>query len=100
MSDHTTETNEVKSEMLAVTDLDHFISLLVDWHNRQVATVKHLQTVPEGIKLIIGEGEEAKEQVLEGQFLDGFKLGIDLAVNYLGTLPFKAEYVDVPPTQH
>ena len=89
-------------DLLPINDLDQFIALLTDWHNRQVATVKHLKVVPEGIKLIIGEGEEAEEKVLEGEFLHGFQLGLDLSLNYLGTLPFMAEYVDAAPedTKH
>ena len=90
----------IGSDMLPITDLDQCITLLADWHNRQVATVNHLCTVPEGVKVVIGEGEEAKEQILEGKFLEGFQLGLNIALNYLGTLPFMAEYVDAPPTQH
>ena len=91
---------EIPAELLAVNDLDHFITLLTDWHNKQVATIKHLQQVPDGIKVVIGEGAEAQEKLMEGDFRDGFTLGLDLALNYLGTLPFMAEYVDDAPTQH
>lgn len=91
---------EIPAELLAVNDLDHFITLLTDWHNRQVATVKHLQEVPVGIQVIIGDDEEAKKMKLEGERLEGFKLGIDLALNFLGTLPFMAEYADPDATKH
>lgn len=100
MSEQAEQKQEDSSELLAVTNLDHFITLLTDWHNKQVATVKHLNNAPQGIKILIGEGEEAKEKTLEGEFLEGFQLGIGLALNYLGTLPFMAEYVDDAPTQH
>ena len=100
MSEHTEQTQETADELLAVTNLDHFITLLTDWHNKQVATVKHLNNAPQGIKILIGEGEEAKEKTLEGEFLEGFQLGIGLALNYLGTLPFMAEYVDAEPALH
>ena len=100
MSEQAEQTKETADVMLAVTDLDHFITLLTDWHNKQVATVKHLNNAPQGIKILIGEGEEAKEKTLEGEFLEGFQLGIGLALNYLGTLPFMAEYVDDATTQH
>ena len=88
------------ADMLQVTDLDHFIVLLTDWHNRQVATVKHLREVPPGMKMVIGDGAEAKELKLEGERLDGFQLGLDLALNFLGTLPFMAEYADAEPVVH
>lgn len=100
MSEKTTQTQDTANELLAVNDLDHFITLLTDWHNRQVATVKHLQTVPSGITVVIGDGEEAEQKTLEGDFLAGFHLGLGLALNYLGTLPFMAEYTDDTPTHH
>ena len=100
MSEQAEQKQEDSSELLVVTDLDHFITLLTNWHNKQVATVKHLNNAPQGIKILIGEGEEAKEKTLEGEFLEGFQLGIGLALNSLGTLPFMAEYVDDASTQH
>ena len=100
MSDQAAQKQETNSELLAVNDLDHFITLLTDWHNRQVATVKHLQEVPNGITVVIGDGDDATKKTLEGEFLEGFQLGLGLALNYLGTLPFMAEYVDDTSTQH
>ena len=100
MSEHVEQTQETADDLLAVTDLDHFITLLTDWHNRQVATVKHLQEVPNGITVVIGDGDDATKKTLEGEFLEGFQLGLGLALNYLGTLPFMAEYVDDASTQH
>jgi hypothetical protein len=100
MSEQTNPSQETPADLLAVEGLDHFISLLTDWHNRQVATVKHLHAAPEGIKIIIGDGDDAEEKSLEGEFLAGFQLGLDLALNYLGTLPFMAEYADDNATQH
>ena len=100
MSEQAAQQQEEANDLLAVTDLDHFITLLTDWHNRQVATVKHLQEVPSGITVVIGEGDDADKKTLEGEFLEGFQLGLDLALNYLGKLPFMAEYVDVDAPHH
>lgn len=100
MSTQVEQKQEESAELLAVTDLDHFITLLTDWHNRQVATVKHLHEVPSGITVVIGEGDDADKKTLEGEFLEGFQLGLGLALNYLGTLPFMAEYVDADTTHH
>ena len=100
MSEQATANQEAPTDLLAVTDLDHFITLLTDWHNRQVATVKHLREVPAGMKMVIGDGAEAKEMQLEGERLEGFQLGLDLALNFLGTLPFMAEYADAEPALH
>ena len=100
MSEHAEQTQETADELLAVTNLDHFITLLTNWHNRQVATVKHLQEVPTGITVVIGDDSGETKKTLEGEFLEGFQLGLGMALNYLGTLPFMAEYVDDAPTQH
>jgi hypothetical protein len=100
MSEQSAEAPKDSNELLAVQDLDHFITLLTDWHNRQVATVTHLRDVPAGITVVIGDGEEAKQQKMEGEFLEGFQLGIGLALNYLGKLPFMAEYADDVPAVH
>lgn len=100
MSEQAAQQQEEANDLLAVTDLDHFITLLTDWHNRQVATVKHLQEVPSGITVVIGEGDDADKKTLEGEFLEGFQLGLGLALNYLGKLPFMAEYVDADATHH
>lgn len=100
MSEQTPQEQKNTADLVAVDDLDHFIALLTDWHSRQVATVKHLREVPAGMQMIIGDGEDAKEMKLEGERLEGFQLGLDLSLNFLGTLPFMAEYVDAEPSLH
>lgn len=81
---------------VAITDLDTFIQLLTAWHAKQVATVQHIYEVPVGTEAVI-EGEEPFK--MEGDILKGFRLGIDMAMQYLGTLPFTPEYEDVEPVQ-
>ena len=100
MSNQAEQKQETNSELLAVNNLDHFIALLTDWHQRQVATVKHLQEVPTGITVVIGDSDGETKKTLEGEFLEGFHLGLGMALNYLGTLPFMAEYVDDTPMHH
>jgi len=100
MSEQPPQKQKNTADLVAVDDLDHFIALLTDWHSRQVVTVKHLREVPAGMQMIIGDGEDAKEMKLEGERLEGFQLGLDLALNFLGTLPFMAEYVDAEPSLH
>lgn len=100
MTNQVEQQQDQSSELIEVNDLDHFITLLTDWHNRQVNTVLHLRSVPAGITVKIGDGDDTKDAVMEGDFLAGFQLGLDLALNYLGTLPFMAEYQDDEPTQH
>ena len=100
MSEQDAQQQEEANDLLAVNDLDHFITLLTDWHNHQVATVKHLQEVPNGITVVIGEGDDAAKKTLEGEFLEGFQLGLGLALNYFSKLPFVAEYVDADAIHH
>jgi hypothetical protein len=96
MSEQNNQPPETPEGMLKVENLDHFVAMLTDWHSRQVATLKHLHEVPEGIEVVIGDGEDTKKHILEGDFRDGFRLGLDLALNYMGTLPFVAEFSDKP----
>ncbi len=102
MSEEVAQQEAPNPELLQVEDLDHFIALLTDWHNRQAAIVAHLQQVPQGVTMLLeqGEGEEPQERTMEGDFLDGFRIGLGMALNYLGKLPFLAEYQDVPPVTH
>lgn len=82
-----------------VTELSEFIPLLQNWHARQVKTVEHFNTVPEG-QVVEIEGEP--EFALAGDTLKGFKLGLSIALSYLGQLPFSPAMEEVPsePTIH
>lgn len=84
---------EVQEEIVTVSDMDQFLSMITHWHQHQVKTIHHLHEVPEGTEVTIGDDDTFK---LEGDTLKGFKVGIQLCLNYLGTLPFVAEYDDEP----
>ena len=79
-----------------VTELSEFIPLLENWHARQVKTVEHFFTVPEG-QVVEIEGEP--EFALEGDIMKGFKLGLSIALSYLGQLPFSAAMMEEVPTE-
>ena len=79
-----------------VTELGEFIPLLEEWHTRQVKTVNHFFTVPEG-QVVEIEGEP--EFALEGDTLKGFKLGLSIGLSYLGQLPFSAAMMEEVPTE-
>ena len=89
--DETDQTN--LDDPLFVTELSEFVPLLQDWHTRQVKSVAHFFTVPEG-QVVEIEGEP--EFSLEGDGLRGFKLGLSIALSYLGNLPFNAALEEVP----
>ena len=79
-----------------VTELGEFIPLLENWHARQVKTVEHFFTVPEG-QVVEIEGEP--EFALEGDTMKGFKLGLSIALSYLGQLPFSNAMMEEVPTE-
>ena len=80
-----------------VTELGEFIPLLENWHARQVKTVEHFFTVPEG-QVVEVEGEP--EFTLADDTLKSFKLGLSIALSYLGQLPFNAALEEVPENIH
>ena len=87
-----TQTTEIQEDTedqpLFVSELSEFIPLLEDWHHRQVMTVEHLQTVPPGQEVQV---EDEAPLILEGEALRAYRLGIGLALHYLGNLPFSTE---------
>ena len=97
MTQQTNEVENTQDDTLFITELEEFVPLLTDWHQRQVATVLHFQNVPPGMEVQV-EGEE-ETLILEGKTLEGFRMGISLALSYLGMLPFVTGYEE-PPEMH
>lgn len=83
-----------QADVFLVEDLNEFVDLINEWHSNAVDTVLHLKNAPPGIEIKV-EDEEAFK--LEGDVLKGFKLGIELSLNYLGRLPFEAHEDDGSP---
>lgn len=75
-------------DSVLVQDIDQFAAILTDWHQKKVATLQHMLKLPEGTSVAINDGEEV---ALTPEMLDGFKLGIELSLMELGTLPFFSE---------
>lgn len=73
-----------------VEDLDTFVSILMDWHAAKVKTLEHMVDIPEGSEVTINDG---MAKILEGDYRDGFILGLTLSLMELGTLPFICEQV-------
>lgn len=82
----------VQPDLFQVEDLDQFVQILTVWHSEKCAAVQHLLTVPEGSAFSV----DGKETVLVGSALDAFKLGIEMTMMQLGSLPFVAEVEDEP----
>ena len=89
--------DENEEAPLFVTDLNEFVPVLEDWHQRQVAIVSHLQMIPEGQEIQI---EDEAPLVLQGDSLRAFQIGIAMALHYLGQLPFVSSQEEDSPSPH
>lgn len=76
-----------KPETIPVEGLDHFINLLVRWHDTKCRLLKHMEDVPEDAVVEI----DGVDHVFTPEMRQGFKLGITIALAELGTLPFSFE---------
>lgn len=77
-----------KPETVVIETLDGFVRALQHWHHNKVQMLKHLQTIPEGTE-VTREGHDPL--VLTGEALKGFILGLEVALEEVGELPFEAE---------
>ena len=89
-------TEAQKPELIPIQNIDHFIHLIVGWHNNRVALLKHMMALPAGTEMQV---DENKTVVMDGERLEGFKDGLGLALMELGDLPFVVEAVE-PTTTH
>lgn len=78
------------SPLVLVEDLDTFVEMLTHWHENKVAILTHMMEVPECTEVEV----DGKPFVLAGDMMDGYKLGIQLALMELGVLPFASEEVE------
>ena len=89
-------TEAQKPELIPIQNIDHFIHLIVGWHNNRVALLKHMMALPAGTEMQV---DENKTVVMDGERLEGFKAGLGLALMELGDLPFVVE-TEEPTTVH
>lgn len=76
-------------EIVEVTNIDHFITILSSWHSHKVKLLEHMLEIPDGTEVNYnGEGDIP----LHGDMHKGFIIGLSLALMELGTLPFGCEY--------
>lgn len=76
------------SAMVAITNIDMFAGYLTAWHQRKVATLQHMLSVPEGTEFTVNINGEEKSIILQGDVLTAFQGGVVTALSELGTLPF------------
>lgn len=77
---------EPNTETIDVESLDDFVHMLVSWHGHKHAILTHMLEMPDGTYMQMGENEPV---AMTGDMLAGFKVGIQLALMELGTLPFQ-----------
>ena len=80
----------LQQESFEITSVDQCVYLVSEWHKKNMATLRHLQNVPDGMPVKIGdENDTSKEAdlILTGDVLTGYKLGLGLAISYFGYLP-------------
>lgn len=80
-------------ETVMIDSLDAFVRALTHWHTHKVQVLKHMQSIPEGSEVTRSTGSDSPEEQikLSGDMLKGFILGLELALDELGELPFEAE---------
>ena len=79
---------EQQAEVIMIDTLDGFVKALHHWHHNKVQVIKHLQSIPEGTEV----SKESEEPfVLTGDALKGFVMGLQVALEEIGELPFEAE---------
>lgn len=83
-------TPDIPPATVEVTDLDHFIKLLVRWHDTKIRMLKHMEEIPEGTVVEI----EGVDHEFTAEMRRGFSLGITIALAELGSLPFAFETDD------
>lgn len=72
-------------DTLEINDLDQFVQILLAWHQDKVKRLEHMLTIPEGVEVMVNEGEA---QELSGDLHKGFLIGLTVGLMELGILPF------------
>lgn len=81
------------TKTVMVDDLDQFVRVLMAWHANKVAMLRHLQNIPDGTE---ASKDDEEPVILTGDMLKGFQMGLEVALEEMGTLPFEAELEEVP----
>lgn len=76
---------------IPIDDMPHFVSLLTQWHTAKVEVMQCLLEMPPGTEVIVDDG---KPQVITGEMLNGFRVGLLTSLHLVGKLPFVAEMED------
>lgn len=81
-------------EVLHVESIDHFVQILSAWHQGKVKVLQHMLTIPPGTEVSFNDKPAQK---LDGDFHQGFIVGLSLALMEMDTLPFVFEATEPSP---
>lgn len=70
-----------------IKTIDQFLELLNNWHSSKLLGLTNIREVPLGAVVTIDD----KEIPMEGEFLEGFQLGITTAMEAFKNLPYSYE---------
>lgn len=82
----TPDTSGVPEGCEPLGDSQQLAELLYLWAYRMVATLEHMKKIPPGTEIHV---DEANKFVLEGDMLEGFKLGLTLAIMEMSSFPLQ-----------
>lgn len=82
-------TQATLAETIEIADLDQFVRALVSWHSQKTAILKYMLSIPVGSEMTFND--TGTPTIMAGEFLEGFKAGLDVALIELGVLPFVYE---------
>jgi hypothetical protein len=74
-------------------DADAFMAHLSSWHQSKLARLRHMVSIPPGteVEILDDKTGEMKNLTLDGDVLEGFKLGLRMGISEIQQLPFVAE---------
>lgn len=87
----TTQTEAEGAVSFQITSAHQMFHLVNEWHNHKKAVLSYMLTIPEGTEVQDSEGVTHK---VEGDYLTGFRAGLEIALMELNELPFT---VSLPP---
>lgn len=83
---------EDQQPIVTMNSVMEMAEVLAKWHQHKVNVLKYIRDIPEGS---ITELDGVKRE-FSGDFREGVILGINLALNELGVLPFVMSTEDAP----
>ena len=79
-------------EMVEITDVNQFITIIQGWHTAKLEILRHIAKIPKGTELETTDDATGKVTTvtLNGDYLEGIKAGLAMAIHELKELPFAA----------